>query len=396
MATAVAPQPQELKFHAGKVRHTSTPLDRAVLSAAANDAAARAFAPPATTPAYKPSTADLSELLAHSHVHTSPSLGTEFRAPSIAAATDGKPSLSIRDVLEDEGKIKALARLVSERGVVFFRDAIITPREQEVLVHKLGLAGGKPTSSGIHIHPYTLPGEEHGDGILKISSADQGSRALKRQDQASILNRHKGNLEWHSDISFERVPSDYATLQVRKLPPNGGGDTVWASGYEAYERLSPATRRYLEGLTAYHDGSHFHDNIGEHGQRLRDISRGAPENTGPELDAVHPVIRTNPTTGWKTLFVPRNFTRRINELTQAESDNLLEFLWDHVASNHDIQTRFRWEENNLAIWDNRSTYHARTWDTTELREGTRSVSLGERPFYDPQSKGRREALGLDK
>lgn len=111
---------------------------------------------------------------------------------------------------------------------------------------------------------------------------------------------------------------------------------------------------------------------------------------------MHPVIRTNPTTGWKTLFVPRNFTRRINELTAAESDNLLEFLWDHVAANHDIQTRFRWEENNLAIWDNRSTYHARTWDTTELREGTRSVSLGERPFFDPQSKGRREALGLDK
>jgi alpha-ketoglutarate-dependent taurine dioxygenase len=127
------------------------------------------------------------------------------------------------------------------------------------------------------------------------------------------------------------------------------------------------------------------------------------------LSTVHPVIRTNPVTGWKGLFVNRGFTKRINELTKPESDEVLEFLWDHISSvswrtmagcgfqadrqNHDLQVRFRWEENSLAIWDNRSTFHSATQDLDEVtRTGTRSVSLGEKPYLDPNSVSRREAL----
>jgi alpha-ketoglutarate-dependent taurine dioxygenase len=65
--------------------------------------------------------------------------------------------------------------------------------------------------------------------------------------------------------------------------------------------------------------------------------------------------------------------------------------------NHDLQVRFRWEANSLAIWDNRSTFHAATHDLDEIkRTGTRSVSLGERPYLDPKSTGRREGLRLAK
>ncbi|UZJ53610.1 hypothetical protein CBS101457_002930 [Exobasidium rhododendri] len=128
------------------------------------------------------------------------------------------------------------------------------------------------------------------------------------------------------------------------------------------------------------------------GSEVRE-NRGSPENIGQDLKTSHPVIRTNPVTGWKGLFVNRGFTNKINELTKAESDNLLDFLFHHISSNHDIQVRFRWEENNLAIWDNRSTFHAATYDLTgDKREGTRAVSLGERPYFDPQSSGRRAAL----
>jgi len=152
--------------------------------------------------------------------------------------------------------------------------------------------------------------------------------------------------------------------------------------------------------------------------------RGSPENIGQDLKSVHPVIRTNPVTGWKGLFVNRGFTKYINGLTKSESDNLLEYLFDHISSvsprfylprycadrqNHDLQVRFRWEANSLAIWDNRSTFRkslfahhrqctelmidAATHDLDEVtRTGTRSVSLGERPYLDPKSTGRREAL----
>lgn len=112
----------------------------------------------------------------------------------------------------------------------------------------------------------------------------------------------------------------------------------------------------------------------------------------------HPIIRTNPVTGWKGLFVNRGFTRRIVGLTDTESDSLLDYLFEHVSANHDLQVRFRWEKDSLAIWDNRSTFHTATEDIDKgsLRLGTRSVSLGERPFFDPKSRSRREALGLSK
>jgi alpha-ketoglutarate-dependent taurine dioxygenase len=88
--------------------------------------------------------------------------------------------------------------------------------------------------------------------------------------------------------------------------------------------------------------------------------RGAPENVGQDLEATHPVIRTNPVTGWKGLFVNSQFTKRIVELSKVESDTLLELLFDHISANHDLQVRFRWEKDSLAIWDNRSSFHAAT------------------------------------
>lgn len=73
-----------------------------------------------------------------------------------------------------------------------------------------------------------------------------------------------------------------------------------------------------------------------------------------------PVIRTHPVTGYKTLFVNKNFTKRIVELAEDESNALLDFLTRHVADNHDLQVRFRWEHDSVAIWDNRATYHTAT------------------------------------
>jgi alpha-ketoglutarate-dependent taurine dioxygenase len=81
-------------------------------------------------------------------------------------------------------------------------------------------------------------------------------------------------------------------LKIHTLPPTGG-DTLWASAYEVYDRLSPAMATFLEGLTATHDASFFHDEARRLGNPLRKGVRGSPLNVGEELQAVHPVIRTN-------------------------------------------------------------------------------------------------------
>lgn len=132
-------------------------------------------------------------------------------------------------------------------------------------------------------------------------------------------------------MSFENVPSDYACLQIRTFPENGGGDTLWASSYEAYDRLSPPMQQLLEGMTATHTGEKFVELARLRGEPLRE-NRGSPENVGQDLVARHPIIRTNPVTGWKGMFVNGEFTKRINEVTQGESDALLAFLFEHVTA----------------------------------------------------------------
>lgn len=97
---------------------------------------------------------------------------------------------------------------------------------------------------------------------------------------------------WHSDITFEPVPSDYAMLKIHTLPSTGG-DTLWASGYEVYDRLSPPMRDMLKGLTATHDAKFFLDEAARLGNPIRQGTRGSPLNHGSQLSAVHPIIRTN-------------------------------------------------------------------------------------------------------
>ena len=149
---------------------------------------------------------------------------------------------------------------------------------------------------------------------------------------------------------------------------------------------------FLEGLTATHDAKFFLDEASRLGNPLRDSIRGSPLNYGSSLQATHPVIRTNPVTGWKSVFVNRGFTKRINEVTKDESDMLLAYLVNLVTQNHDAQVRCKWNKNDLAIWDNRSTWHCATYDYQEQRAGDRVCSLGEAPFLDLTSKNRREAL----
>ncbi|THU90611.1 taurine catabolism dioxygenase [Dendrothele bispora CBS 962.96] len=282
--------------------------------------------------------------------------------------------------------IKDLAILTSQRCVVWFRDQDLTIEDQRELGRRMGELSGKPKTSTLHKHPVSENTPELGGDILVISSVSGISRVGVRDD----IRASNG---WHADITFEPVPSDYAILKMHTLPPVGG-DTLWASGYEAYDRLSPAFRKFLEGLTAVHDGNYFIDYAKTQGIEIQD-NRGSPENIGTtNLTAVHPVIRTNPVTGFKSIFVNRSFTTRIVELTPDESDNVLQYLYRHIAENHDLQVRFKWNKNDIAIWDNRSAFHTATNDYEGHREGNRVVSIGEKPFFDPNSKSRREALGI--
>ncbi|KAF2721644.1 putative TfdA family taurine dioxygenase [Polychaeton citri CBS 116435] len=300
--------------------------------------------------------------------------------------------LQITDLLAAENSddlIRDLAVTVSKRGVAFLRDQNVTPTQMRQLMEKLTHLAGSPESSGLHVHPLTEEGSELGDQISVISSQKQ-SKGGGLTHQLSDTSRF-ASVGWHSDITFESVPSDYAMLKIHTLPQTGG-DTLWASGYEIYDRLSPSMAAFLETLTATHDAKFFHEEAARLGNPLRTTIRGSPLNYGDALEAVHPVVRTNPVTGWKSVYVNRGFTRRINGVTKDESDLILQYLFNLLTQNHDAQVRFKWRRNDLAIWDNRSTWHCATYDYDAARAGDRVCSIGEKPYLDPRSLSRREAL----
>lgn len=119
---------------------------------------------------------------------------------------------------------------------------------------------------------------------------------------------------------------------------------------------------------------------------------------------MHPVVRTNPVTGWKSVFAVGHHVQRIYGLSDAESRHFLDWFVQLIVENHDLQVRLKWQSvNDVAVWDNRSVYHTATNDylyETDLdlgeRSGSRAVSLGERPYFDPHSTSRREALKKEK
>ncbi|KAI1406956.1 taurine catabolism dioxygenase [Hypoxylon sp. FL1857] len=325
-----------------------------------------------------------------SYEDTTPAIGREFLNVNIV---DDLLNASNADDL-----IRDLAITISRRGVVFFRaQGNLTDELQKRLVHRLGQLTGKPADSTLHIHPI-LNGtsSEFGIGDNQISTISSVQRKKLFKPDSRGDKRRYDSAQWHSDIQFEPVPADYTSLRLTQLPKTGG-DTLWASGYDIYDRFSKPYQKFFEGLTATFVGDGFLAAAEADPERVKiyEESRGSLANVGRALKAVHPVVRTNPVTGWKSVFAVGPFPKYINELSAGESSELLEKFKRTIIENHDIQVRFKWRnENDIAIWDNRSVFHTATFDYEGLGErfGNRAVGIGEAPFLDPNSKSKAEAL----
>lgn len=242
---------------------------------------------------------------------------------------------------------------VSQRGVVFFRaQDNLTDDLQKVLIQRLGELAGKPAESTLHVHPFTNTTKEFASPDPEISTISSYSRKYLAEQRPKGEPRRgddtrSGAAIWHSDIQFEPVPADYTSLRLTELPETGG-DTLWASGYELYDSFSEAYQKFFEGLTATFQGQGFIKNAKAHPDKytINENERGNPANVGKALEAIHPVVRTNPVTGWKSIFSVGPFPTRINELSARESRELLDRFYRLILDNHDLQVRFRWRNKN--------------------------------------------------
>jgi alpha-ketoglutarate-dependent taurine dioxygenase len=161
-------------------------------------------------------------------------------------------------------------------------------------------------------------------------------------------------------MTFEHVPSDYAVLKMR-VCPKMGGDTLWASAYEVYDRISKPIQKLLDGLTCLHANPDFIQASQRNGFAIHPGPRGAAENVGTDLLANHPVIRTNPVTGWRSVYGALNQIQQINEVTVQESDWILEYLHKIVIENHDLQVRYHWGVDDVAIVSHSTYRHFNTY-----------------------------------
>lgn len=252
-----------------------------------------------------------------------------------------------RDLSDEE--IGIVQEALNTYQVVFFRDQNITPEQQLAFARRFG---------ELHVHP-TVRGKPRSEWTELLPVYADASTARIAGDK------------WHTDVSCDEKPP-YASVLHLNVVPETGGDTLFSSMYAAYEALSEPMKEMLGALTATHDGA---PNYADRARRNRDDN---PYRVDPV--AVHPVIARHPLTGRKTIYVNSVFTVRINELAEAESKAVLEFLFAHVTR-PEFQCRFRWQKNSIAFWDNRAVQHYAVWDySPAVRSGQRVTIRGDRPY----------------
>lgn len=198
------------------------------------------------------------------------------------------------------------------------------------------------------------------DDIMLISNV--------RENGEPIGALPDGEMMFHHDMLHARVPHK-GTLLYSVEVPSEGGNTLFANCYTAYERLPAALRERLEDRKAFH-----HYNYGS-------VQRGDDKGTAAFAESIHPVFRTHEETGRKAVYANRLMTRRIEGLPPAESDRLLEQLFDH-SENRDWVYEHVWRVGDLILWDNRCSMHARTdFSPAERRLLLRTTIEGEvEPF----------------
>ena len=247
-------------------------------------------------------------------------------APAIGAEVSG---VDLSAPLTDE-VMAEIQQAFHKHIALFFRDQTLTPDQQVDFAARFGPVGRYPFAEPVNGNP---------DVIAIIKEAHQTTNF--------------GGI-WHTDTTYLAEPSMGSLLYARQVPPVGG-DTIWSNMYAAYDTLSDGMKSMLAGLKGVNSAAKNKDAL-----RMDHLEDGAMVGKGAEkMDvqvSVHPVVRTHPVTGRKSLYISEAHTTHFDGMTEAESTPILDYLFTH-AIREEFTCRFRWTANTLAIWDNRCALH---------------------------------------
>ena len=234
----------------------------------------------------------------------------------------------------NEADVAAINKAWLDHIVILFRGQTLTQEDQIRLTEYFGPVGalGRPPKFFPPGFKSLLP------GVMMISNI--------RENGEPIGAMPDGEMMFHHDMIHHALPHDGTMLYSLEIPDHGG-DTLFASGYAAYETLDPALKARLEGRRAFHAYNY--------GSTQRGDSRGVDA----QARSLHPVFRTHDRTGRKSTYVNRLMTVGVEGMDDAESAPLLEALFDHTEKPEFVYTH-QWRVGDVLLWDNRCSTHART------------------------------------
>ena len=256
--------------------------------------------------------------------------------------------------LEDAVFAQIQAALL-DHSVIVLRDQQLTPEAQIAFSRRFG---------ELDIHPIVNSMEGYPEVV----------RVLKPAGESASFGTG-----WHSDNSFFECPSLGTVLYGVTVPPYGG-DTLFASMERAYDALSDTMKGWLDGMTAVHSAAIAYDPRTTGKEKYEGnapITYRFSETIDDEVE--HPIVRTHPETGRKSIFVNQMFTQRVVGLTNGESAAVLSFLYEHCTC-PDFTCRLSWQPGSLTVWDNRCVQHYALDDYHEFERVMHRVTIrGDRP-----------------
>jgi alpha-ketoglutarate-dependent sulfate ester dioxygenase len=223
--------------------------------------------------------------------------------------------------------IGAINQLLLRHKVIFFRGQThLDDAEQERFASRLGSLVPHPTVGAI----------KGTSSMYELDSRRGGGRAN----------------QWHTDVTFVDAYPKISVLRGAMIP-EFGGDTIWSNTATAYESLPPALRRFAEELWAVHSNAFDYAVV----RRANDADKHYYEEVfgGTIYETEHPVVRVHPETGERTLLLG-NFAQRFVGYSKSDGLKLFDLFQSHITSPKNT-VRWRWQANDVAIWDNRATQH---------------------------------------
>jgi len=265
----------------------------------------------------------------------------------------------------DAGATAAIHAAMDRYAVLLFHDQPLSDDEQIASTRALGKIELNTANNVTRLDQRRL-----GIEMSDISNLDQQGNLLARDDRRRAFNL--GNQLWHSDSSFKAVSAKYSLLSAR-IVPSAGGNTEFADMRAAYDTLDPETKAAIEDLITEHSLLFSRGQLGFTDFTAEERAKFAPVR--------HRLVRTNATTGRKSLFLSSHIGGIVG-WPVPEARALLRDLTEHATQPQFVHVH-QWRQYDLVIWDNRQTMHrVRRFDESEIRDMRRTTVAGDAPTIE--------------